>query len=310
MPTTAAWNPPIHPFTVDDVEVTRKVLATAARGGRVVRLARGVYLAPEAWPDDPAAQHLLHARAQQVRRPSLVLARESAALAHHLPLHDERVVANQPPHLTRAHLDDLDVVEFRAGLLAGLRLTAPARTALDLAAAAPLPVALVALDAVARTALVLAHPRVEPREADEALADQAGAPLRAALARRGGRRLAEVVALVDPRRESPPESYSAGIIHLSPLPEPRSQPAVVTRDGVRWPDFGWEHWRLAGEVDGAVKYRGERGDHVRIAEKLREEALADAGWEVVRWMPAEIYRRPAAVMDRIARALSRRGWSG
>ncbi len=119
-----------------------------------------------------------------------------------------------------------------------------------------------------------AHPGLVPRQADDAQAEQARAPLRAALARRGGSQLADVVALVEARRESPPESYSAGIIRLSPLPDPCSQPPVVTRGGVRWPDFGWERWRLAGEVDGAGKYRGERGDQVRIA-----RALQWRGWK-------------------------------
>lgn len=310
MPAYAEWTPPGLPFMARDVGASRKVLATAARRGRVVRLARGVYLDRRAWPDNPAEQHLLNCRAQQLRRPGLILARESAALAHGMPLLQESAAVRGAPRFTRAELHARDIDEVRSGVLAGLRLTTPQRTALDLAAAAPLPQALVVLDAVARHTLAQLWWTPELREASDTEVESARGPLRAALRRRGGGRLTSALDLVDPRRESPPESYSFGVIHESPLPDPRSQVAVATGDGVRWPDFGWERWCLAGEVDGAVKYRGERADQVRIAEKLREIALADAGWAVVRWMPTEVYRRPGMVLDRIARALRRQGWPG
>ena len=103
MPAYAEWTPPDSPFMARDVGASRKVLATAARRGRVVRLARA-YLDRRAWPDNPAEQHLLNCRAQQLRRPGLILAREPAALAHGMPLLQESAAVARAPCFTRAEL--------------------------------------------------------------------------------------------------------------------------------------------------------------------------------------------------------------
>jgi hypothetical protein len=39
-------------------------------------------------------------------------------------------------------------------------------------------------------------------------------------------------------------------------------------------------------------------------EKRREDALRDLGWEVVRWMWADLFA-PAQLLDRLARAFAR-----
>ena len=53
-------------------------------------------------------------------------------------------------------------------------------------------------------------------------------------------------------------------------------------------DFGWEEFRTIGEFDGAQKYGrlllpGQaQGDRI-YQEKLREDRIRDAGWQVARW---------------------------
>ena len=53
-------------------------------------------------------------------------------------------------------------------------------------------------------------------------------------------------------------------------------------------DFGWSRQRTVGEFDGKVKYGrllkpGQDAGEVVYAEKLREDAIRDEGWQVVRW---------------------------
>ena len=44
----------------------------------------------------------------------------------------------------------------------------------------------------------------------------------------------------------------------------------------------------------------------RFAEKQREDALRDLGWQVVRWLWADLYR-PGVIRDRVLRAFARAG---
>ncbi|WP_344805970.1 hypothetical protein [Microlunatus ginsengisoli] len=74
-------------------------------------------------------------------------------------------------------------------------------------------------------------------------------------------------------------------------------------------DLGWEEHGTVGEFDGKVKYGrllrpGQRVEEVVYAEKLREDALRDHGWQVVRWTWDDL-RYPALVRDRILRAFAR-----
>lgn len=74
-------------------------------------------------------------------------------------------------------------------------------------------------------------------------------------------------------------------------------------------DFGWEEYRTVGEFDGAVKYgrllkTGERPGDVVYQEKLREDAIRDAGWQVVRWTWDDL-KDPDAIADKLRRAFAR-----
>ena len=74
-------------------------------------------------------------------------------------------------------------------------------------------------------------------------------------------------------------------------------------------DFVWEEQRTLGEFDGRVKYGrllrpGQRPEDVLWAEKQREDALRDLGWQVVRWTWADL-DRGVLLADRLHRAFRR-----
>lgn len=74
-------------------------------------------------------------------------------------------------------------------------------------------------------------------------------------------------------------------------------------------DFGWEEYRTVGEFDGAQKYGrllilgGPAGDKT-YQEKLREDRMREAGWQVARWTWDEL-QDGTTVTDRIVRTRER-----
>jgi very-short-patch-repair endonuclease len=184
----------------------------------------------------------------------------------------------------------------------GYLVTTPARTAVDLAADLPLPEALVLLDSAARLICASLVNQIRRRDyANPQLARAAVELLEQAATTVRARRLRPALALVNPSRESMAESLSAGHLHQAGLPMPRSQAEIRTPMGRLYPDFLWEDVRLIGECDGSVKY--DKAD-AYVLEKEREQVLRDMGYRFVRWLAKEIMITPAAVMDRIARALA------
>lgn len=291
------------------------MLATQLRLGRLVRLRRGVYLASASWPEDPAGQHLILARAEVVAAPQAVISRQSAAVVWGLPAPGWRPWHTLPPavslpansgHRARWNGSQHHVEQLPAEHLArdadGYPVTGLVRTAIDLSAGLSLPEALVILDSVARqlcSAFV-----TSPRRSDYAnprLVEASRNQLAevAVVRRRAG--LLEAIGLADPRRESPAESLSAGHFHVAGLPTPTFQAPVRTPVGTLFPDCLWESQRLIGECDGAVKYA--EGSSAFVAEKQREQVLRDLGFGMVRWLAKEIMARPELVVARVARAL-------
>jgi very-short-patch-repair endonuclease len=174
--------------------------------------------------------------------------------------------------------------------VAGLPATTLERTVVDCARLLSPPQALVVADSALRGGADLA--RVETI-------------LREAAGKRGVVRAREVVALADPRAESPGESILRWIVLDQGLPHPEPGFDVPTRLGRLWVDLAWPEQKVAVEFDGAVKYSGgDYGDpSARVAaEKARQEALEDAGWVVVRVVWSEL-SDAAGLAERIRRAL-------
>jgi hypothetical protein len=96
------------------------------------------------------------------------------------------------------------------------------------------------------------------------------------------------------------------------LPAPELQREMFGPDGrlIARVDFCWEEQKTIGEFDGKIKYGRllkpvQRIEDVIFDEKLREDALRDLGWQIVRWLWRDLNRRacsrarPAGVCPRV-----------
>jgi very-short-patch-repair endonuclease len=280
-------------------------LGRLVRAGELDRLRRGAYVAG-ALPADAAAAHRLLVRATVagLRRPAVV-SHQSAAVLHGLPIWDvqlNRVHVTRRPrawndvsgvlHVHVARLRDDEIVEVD-----GIEVTAPVRTALDLARSLPHEAAVVALDAALHAGL-LAHSDLRVR-----LFDIAGSP--------GSRSAARAVAFADGRSESVGESRSRVLLHRWGLAPSALQFQVRRDDGtvLGRTDFAWEDRRVVGEFDGRIKYGrllrpGQDAGDVVFEEKRREDAIRDEGWGVIRWAWDEL-GVPHRFANRVRRSLER-----
>lgn len=264
------------------------------RDGRLVRLRRGAYVAPET--RTPAELHRLQIDAAV---PFLgdhsVFSHISAAVLHGLPVMRgrlERVTVIRPSggyssaylHSRKASLDADEVC-----LVDGLRVTTLARTVEDLASTLPFREGLACADA----ALVrgLGSDVLRPRGKFRA-------------------RIKRVALSADGRAESPGESFSRALMIETCLPTPKLQYEVRDPRGsfIGRTDFAWPELGVLGEFDGRVKYDGSLGGSVTPAdiimrEKEREARLRDAGFTVVRW-GWDALMRPGVLERRLRQALS------
>lgn len=277
----------------------------AVRAGRWTPLRRSVYaVTADLPPDGPRRTALDVAAAQLATSHDVVGTHETAALVHGLPLFASYV---GPVVLTRARPQLQDrpcqaepaqlvstVPEHHRTRIHGALVTTAARTAVDLARKGPALSAAVVLDG----ALRLGVPR---RELEQVLADCRGWP--------GVQQAREWVAFADGRAESPLESVGRRRMHEAELPAPDLQVLLGDADGpIGRADFHWAAHRTVGEADGFGKYRAADGtaDFAALrAEKLREDRLRDAGFEVFRFTWAEAVHRPAVIAARARRAFAR-----
>lgn len=318
MRTPKVWALPTSPTTAETLSnlgITKQMIATQVCSGRLLRLRRGVYLASASWPEEPASQHLLLGQAELLANPAAVLSVQSAALAWAIPnpgfnrWHDQPVAISLPAdggHSARSGQIIHRIAVLPAGHVVthptGLRVTSPARTAIDIAADLDLPEALVVLDAVARRLCESYVPRARRSDfANPRLVAAAQERLNEAAAVCRVTRLSGAIAATNPARESAAESLSAGHIIRAGLPEPLYQAKIDSVMGPLYPDCLWAQERVIGECDGAVKYADSSA---WVREKEREQVLRDLGFTVVRWLAKEIMLDPTAVTNRLARALA------
>ncbi|MGQ0847497.1 MAG: type IV toxin-antitoxin system AbiEi family antitoxin domain-containing protein [Sporichthyaceae bacterium] len=125
---------------------------------------------------------------------------------------------------------------------------------------------------------------------------------------RGGTRATAVVALADGRAESPAETLARCVFVEHRLPTPELQ--VEMSDGagkIGRVDLLFREQRTVVEVDGRIKYTDPWGDprEVLLEEKLREERLREAGWEVVRVSWEQLKKNPREVVNRVLAAFAR-----
>ena len=274
--------------------------------GDFVLVAPGHYAEAVRWATAGAsARALALALAAGAAFHGTALSHVSAALWWELPA--PRRIPARPEltvPLTLRQSDDSDWVRvLRCGLPArhvldrdGVRVTTPARTAVDCFRSLPLADSVAIADVVVRRGVPVGE-LVAVRKT------QARWPgIRAA--RRG-------IGLVDGRRESPLESSSVARLDGWGLPHPLPQVEVYDELGVLIGrvDLLWRALRVAGEADGKGKFRGDfDGDRSErgVADRLiraeeRATRLREVGLGVVRW-GSEALHRPDILAARIRRA--------
>ena len=277
--------------------------ATPARRAAVVRsgVTPGRSRGPEWWRPfrDTYVPASAHGRAEALLRAALfasgadsVLSHQSAAVLWRLPLplggsglgpvHTtvpvRRPRRNRPG--LRVHTCSLTAAEVR--VVGGLRVTAPARTWLDLAAQLPV------VDLVALTDTLL-HRRLTTLNL--LLASVAGGA-----GRRGIRAARDALSRADGRAESAWESRLRLVLLDAGLPV---VPQVIvlsrTRRFVARVDLGLVRWRIAVEFDGAhhLATAQQRADMRRI------NALHRVGWVVLRYTAAQVLGDPAGIVEEV-----------
>ncbi|MFI2103798.1 hypothetical protein ACH436_10930 [Isoptericola sp. NPDC019693] len=298
--------PPVVPPATLFSEGRRSDIAARASRGTLERVRKGVYLAPVD-ADGPARAR----RAEVLRQVRAVEARLTTAFwyshATAAVLHGCTTVRLSPAvHVTQLRAPNADQSRER-----GLRRHWTALPERDVAVVDGLPVTTLERTVVdcARTlapdqALVIADSALRGG-ADLGLI---GTIVEESVGKRGVRRAREVVDLADPRAESAGESLLRWIVHDAGLPAVEVGHGVTTRRGDAWLDLAWPDRKVALEFDGAVKYSGGAyGDPARrlFDEKLRQDALEEDGWLVIRVVWDDL-QRPEALVARIRSALRSR----
>ena len=221
-----------------------------------------------------------------------VLAGRSAAAVHGARWVDARLSAeilwiNRRPPAGISVWSDA-VADDEVTLVDGMRVTTPARTALDTACRYPLGRAVAAIDALAR-ATHLKTVDVEP------LADRYSG-------RRGVRQARRALELVDPGAESPRETWLRLLLIRNGFPTPTTQIPVYDTYGVLVAvlDMGWEHLKIAAEYDGDFHRVDRRRFNNDI---LRAENVNELGWLHVRVTAEDT---EGGILRRVRAAFARR----
>jgi hypothetical protein len=258
-----------------------------------LRLSRGLYLSSAVAPS-----LMERCRAWAVLLPpGAAFALETAAQLYGLPTHSspdvhavvrpQRVLPQRRGlrvHVRR--LEDDDVIR-----LAGLLVTSPAQTYLDLAARTSPAELVVVGDALLRGG------RLMPQDLARRLARADGV--------RGVVRARACAPLLSPLAMSRPESLMRYWLTASELPDPEIQVPVVDRWGreVAHADLGYARWKVALEYEG--RQHAERDQFGRDID--RYSLMAADGWLILRFAARHV-NGPSVLLDRTRRALVSRGW--
>lgn len=254
------------PFVGSDA-VAAGLLTPYALRSRYTRVFPDVYIRP----DTPTTARLKAEAAYRWARGDGILAGRSAAAMHRAKYVDshkpaEMIYGNRhAPKGIRTWADAIGDDEI--AVVDGLRVTTPARTALDLARRNSIDPAVEAIDALANA--------TELKTADvELLAQRYGG-------RRGIRQVAPALDLVDPGSQSPRESWLRLLLIRKGFPRPRTQIPVYDSTGyaVAYLDMGWDDIKVAVEYEGDHHRTDRRQFHHDIR---RYEEIAELGWITVR----------------------------
>ncbi len=268
--------------------IAQKALTKSQLCTRYTRIFRDVYVeqGAEVTPALRAKAGWLWARRQGV------VAGLSAAALHGSAWVDS-TIAIELIHDNRHRLPGIQtrgdrIEEDEIDAVAGIPVTSPARTALDLGCWYPTVSAVAAIDALARA--------TDVKAADVELLAQRYT------GRRGIARARQAVSLFDAGAQSPKESWLRVVLVQAGLPRPQTQIPVFDGFGeaVAYLDMGWEDVKVAVEYDGE-QHRNDRRQYAWDLRRL--EMLERYGWIVIRVLAGD---RPADIIRRVRAALARR----
>ncbi|MFC8680613.1 hypothetical protein ACFT30_03755 [Microbacterium ureisolvens] len=255
-------------------------VARLDRDGRLHRIRPGAYVEREAWRAlRPWERYRLRVFAVARTWKSPVFCLESAAVLQGLPIFGEPTHVHllstggrswsEGDVIVHGHVDEKEVA-----YAAGMRVTALAETAVDLARVLTPAYALAVVDAVARML----------RGRGEVL--DISARGRAQANRRGVRQLDWLQERATPLSESVGESVSRAVIEWLGYETPTLQ-QVFTHEGVTdRSDFYWRRLRIIGESDGYGKYDADGPEAMKahfVREKKREDRLRRHEGGFARW---------------------------
>lgn len=160
-----------------------------------------------------------------------------------------------------------NITDDEVCVLDGMRVTTPARTAVDLARRYPLDTAVAAVDALARAT------RLKVSEIEHAVRQHPR--------RQGQSRALKVLSLVDPGAESPRETWLRLIVLRAGYPRPATQLPVHNEYGalIGVVDLGWRDLKIAMEYEG----KHHRMSRARFDKDVRRiDELLEQRWIVIR----------------------------
>jgi len=264
----------VRPFTLSAAErhgITEDVIRALLAAGRIRRVLRGVYVAADV-PDEldlRAACAALAAPDGTVvcgRTAAWLYGVDALAMGAHRSLPDIDLMVPAGRAASRRSgvfgssgpLTDRDIV-----YVGTVPVTAPARTAADLARLLRRPDALAALDAMLRLRVVCAG------DVQDVLGEFAGY--------RGVVQARQLVRLASPLAESPQESRARLRCVDAGFPVPEPQVVVRDHDGlfVARLDLGWRLLRRGLEYDGDA-YHSSRDDQHH--DRIRRARVEEHGW--------------------------------
>jgi very-short-patch-repair endonuclease len=283
-----------RPFTRADA-IAAGLDPKLLRGSRFRRIFRGVYVLREV----PVSPFMRTQAALVLHPPSAFASHVSAARVYRLPvpdLPDEHVsVTDRADRRSRDGIANhvaaasTHVVTYR-----GIRVSAPFRMFVELASILSLVDLVVVGDAMVRVFGIRAERLV--RECDQSNDRYARAARKAA-------------GLVRDEVDSPMESRLRMLIVLAGLPEPEVNHKIRDELGhvlIRL-DLSYPQLRLIVEYDGRQHAEDAAQWHRDLE---RRETFDDSEWRILVVTAKGIYREPARTVERIRKALVKRGCAG
>jgi len=300
------------PVRASDVPgLTRARVRAAVAAGSLVVLRPGIVMPTEDWRRaDEVTRHRIQIDAALLAFPGSWISHDSAAALHGASGALSRPDWHTTVHLSRpgySHREDgliihgHEVPDAQVISLDGRPVTSLVRTCIDVAARRSTGDALAVMDAGMRLTIAATHADIRRAARLPDLREEVRAEFDCEVACYSRHRwvttVRQAVRWADPAAESRLESLSRAEILRASLPPPECGFPLYGDDGrLYWTDMWWEHRRLIGEVDGALKYTSPE---VLLAEKRRAEALTAPGRFLVRWGFPEVRPQPQIMLRRL-----------